>query len=73
MNAYVRIGIRLLYRGIRNRRIEGSKVKKILRSLTLKQGMKYDSPISVKEIKPFIRFFDLNMNEVDMPVGGFKT
>lgn len=48
-------------------------VKKILRSLTLKQGMKYDSPISVKEIKPFIRFFDLNMNEVDMPVGGFKT
>ncbi|EPY53319.1 phosphatidylserine decarboxylase Psd3 [Schizosaccharomyces cryophilus OY26] len=73
MNAYVRVGIRLLYRGIRNRRMEGTRVRKLLRSLTLRQGIKYDSPLSTKDIVPFIRFFDLNTDEMEKSIDEFKS
>lgn len=33
----------------------------MLDSLTKKQGLKYDSPASVKDIEPFIRFHNLNL------------
>ncbi|EPX71466.1 phosphatidylserine decarboxylase Psd3 [Schizosaccharomyces octosporus yFS286] len=73
MNAYVRVGIRLLYRGIRNRRMEGTRVRKLLRSLTIRQGIKYDSPLSTKDIVPFIKFFDLNTDEMEKPVNEYRT
>ncbi|EEB07794.1 phosphatidylserine decarboxylase Psd3 [Schizosaccharomyces japonicus yFS275] len=73
MNMYIRVGIRLMYRGIRNSRIEGARVKKALRNITLKQGKKYDSPSSLKDIPAFIKFFRLPLEEVYVPEGGFKT
>lgn len=33
----------------------------MLDSLTKKQGLKYDSPSSAKDIEPFIRFHHLNL------------
>lgn len=36
-------------------------MRRMLDSMTKKQGLKYDSPSSVKDIEPFIRFHNLNL------------
>ncbi|GAA5860151.1 hypothetical protein JCM8547_009204 [Rhodosporidiobolus lusitaniae] len=72
MAVYVRLGIRLMYRGLQ-RNTEGARVRRLLDSLTEKQGKKFDSPASAKEIEPFIRFHNLNMEEVLDPLSSFKT
>ncbi|KAL4064564.1 phosphatidylserine decarboxylase-domain-containing protein [Scleroderma yunnanense] len=72
MQVYVRLGIRLLYRGARGR-MEGARARRLLRSLTIKQGMKYDSPDSVRDIHPFIDFHKLNVDEILEPLESFKT
>src|SRR5579859_5683332 len=48
-------------------------VKQLLRSLSVKQGKKYDSPLSAREIKGFIAFHQLDMSEVLRPVEEFAT
>ncbi|GAA5985204.1 hypothetical protein JCM10908_002568 [Rhodotorula pacifica] len=72
MAVYVRLGIRLMYRGMSGN-MEGARIRRMLDSLTKKQGLKYDSPSSVKDIEPFIRFHHLNLNEVLDPLDSFKT
>ncbi|KAJ3715306.1 phosphatidylserine decarboxylase-domain-containing protein [Lentinula guzmanii] len=72
MQVYVRLGIRLLYKGMKSR-MEGSRARSLLKSLSIKQGVKYDSPESVRDIPPFIEFHKLDMNEVRDPVKSFKT
>ncbi|KIM63511.1 hypothetical protein SCLCIDRAFT_117153 [Scleroderma citrinum Foug A] len=72
MQVYVRLGIRLLYKGARGR-MEGARARRLLKSLTLKQGMKYDSPDSIRDIQPFIDFHKLNVNEILQPLESFKT
>ncbi|BGP57647.1 phosphatidylserine decarboxylase [Rhodotorula sphaerocarpa] len=72
MAVYVRLGIRLMYRGMSGN-MEGARIRRMLDSLTKKQGLKYDSPASVKDIEPFIRFHNLNLNEVLDPLPSFKT
>lgn len=47
-------------------------VKKLLRSMTLKQGVKFDSPESVAEIPRFIAYHKLNMSEVLDPIDSFS-
>jgi len=54
-------------------RMEGSRARRLLKSLSIKQGVKYDSPESVRDILPFIQFHRLDMNEVRDPVESFKT
>ncbi|KAK4048980.1 phosphatidylserine decarboxylase [Microbotryomycetes sp. JL221] len=74
MATYVRLGMRLLYRGVGvGGGMEGQRVRRMLESMTIKQGIKYDSPSSAREIKPFIDFHNLNMDEVLVPDEGFKT
>ena len=41
--------------------------------MSVKQGRKYDNPLSAREIKGFIEFHQLNMSEVLLPVEDFKT
>ncbi|KAG7089009.1 hypothetical protein E1B28_010722 [Marasmius oreades] len=72
MQVYVRLGIRLLYKGMRSR-LEGGRARRLLKSLSIKQGIKYDSPESVKGIPGFIAFHGLNMEEVLEPIESFKT
>lgn len=72
MQVYVRLGIRLLYKGARGR-MEGARARRLLKSLTIKQGMKYDSPESVRDIQPFIDFHKLDVREILEPVESFKT
>jgi phosphatidylserine decarboxylase len=45
----------------------------LLRSLSIKQGKKYDDPASAAEIESFIQFHQLNMDEVLLPKSEFKT
>lgn len=74
MSAYVRLGIRLLYRGIKSsRRMEAKRIRGLLRSLSIKQGRKYDSPSSVQSIMHFIKFHNIDMDDVLEPVENFKN
>lgn len=48
-------------------------VRKMLRSMSFKQGRKYDDPASAREIQNFINFHQLDMSEVLKPVEEFKN
>ncbi|KAK7204113.1 phosphatidylserine decarboxylase-like protein [Myxozyma melibiosi] len=73
MSPYVRTGIRLLYRGLKAREMERSRIRKMLASMSVKQGRKYDNPRSVKAIKPFIQFHQLDLSSVLKPLDQFKS
>ncbi|KAF3933177.1 hypothetical protein ABW19_dt0209378 [Dactylella cylindrospora] len=73
MSVYVRLGIRLLYKGLKSSSMEKKKIRQLLESLSWKQGKKYDNPASAREIKPFIAFHQLNLDEVLKPLDEFKT
>ena len=45
----------------------------MLRSMSFKQGRKYDDPASAREIQSFINFHQLDMSEVLKPVEEFKN
>jgi len=97
MSVYVRLGIRLLYKGLKSKDMEKkrsmcglsfiyvfteypprsiankSPVRKLLRGLSFKQGVKYDDPASKAEIQKFINFHQLDMSEVKYPIESFKN
>lgn len=73
MQVYVRAGIRLLYKGLGSSRMEGQRIRRLLHSMSVKQGLKYDAPESVKDIAPFIAFHNLDLNEILDPIDSFKT
>lgn len=45
----------------------------MLKSLSVKQGKKYDDPASKEDIPGFIKFHNLNMDEVLLPMEEFKN
>ncbi|KAL4931066.1 putative phosphatidylserine decarboxylase Psd2 [Aspergillus undulatus] len=73
MSVYVRLGIRLLYKGLKSRDMEKKRIRKILKSLSIKQGRKYDDPASAAQIRDFINFHQLDMSEVLLPLDEFKN
>lgn len=48
-------------------------VRRVLRSLSIKQGRKYDDPASASQIQDFINFHQLDMSEVLLPIEQFRT
>ena len=91
MQVYVRLGIRLLYKGATSR-MEGVRglfslgllspffahadlflARRLLKSLSIKQGLKYDAPESAHDIAPFIAFHGLNVDEILDPPDSFST
>ncbi|KZV90616.1 hypothetical protein EXIGLDRAFT_710770 [Exidia glandulosa HHB12029] len=72
MQVYVRLGIRLLYKGAKSR-MEGARARRLLKSMSVKQGLKFDSPESAREIPTFIVFHNLNVSEIREPITSFKT
>ncbi|KAH8092634.1 phosphatidylserine decarboxylase-domain-containing protein [Cristinia sonorae] len=72
MQVYVRLGIRLLYKGWKSR-MEGGRARRLLKSLSIKQGIKYDDPESARDIPAFIEFHNLDVNEILDPLPSFKT
>ncbi|KIW72518.1 phosphatidylserine decarboxylase [Phialophora macrospora] len=73
MSVYVRIGIRLLYKGLGAGEMEKKRIKKMLKSLSVKQGKKFDDPASAAQIPGFIAFHQLDMSEVLLPTSEFKN
>lgn len=73
MSIYVRLGIRLLYKGLKSREMEKKRIRKLLKGLSVKQGVKYDDPVSRNEIPKFIAFHQLDMSEVLYPLDHFKS
>ncbi|KAF8808440.1 hypothetical protein BYT27DRAFT_7188951 [Phlegmacium glaucopus] len=72
MQVYVRLGIRLLYKGATSR-MEGGRARRLLKSLSIKQGIKYDAPESAQDIAPFIAFHGLSVDEILDSPDSFKT
>ncbi|RDB27430.1 Phosphatidylserine decarboxylase proenzyme 3 [Hypsizygus marmoreus] len=72
MQVYVRLGIRLLYKGATSR-MEGGRARRLLKSLSIKQGIKYDAPESALDIPTFIEFHGLKVEEILDPLDSFKT
>ncbi|KAI1344718.1 phosphatidylserine decarboxylase-domain-containing protein [Xylariaceae sp. FL0016] len=73
MSVYVRLGIRLLYKGLKSKDMENKRIRKMLKGLSIKQGKKFDDPASKSEIESFIEFHRLDMSEVLLPVEEFKN
>ncbi|POR38412.1 Phosphatidylserine decarboxylase proenzyme 2 [Tolypocladium paradoxum] len=73
MSVYVRLGIRLLYKGLKSRDMENKRIRKMLKNLSIKQGRKFDDPTSKDEIEKFIEFHGLDMSEVLLPISEFKN
>ncbi|KAI0471218.1 phosphatidylserine decarboxylase-domain-containing protein [Xylaria cf. heliscus] len=73
MSVYVRLGIRLLYKGLKSKDMENKRIRKLLKGMSIKQGKKYDDPASKSQIEPFIAFHQLDMSEVLHPVEEFKN
>ena len=107
MQVYVRLGIRLLYKGsilgdiitisaylTRDIRVLGERwrvrevsrfiataistltnvtARRLLKSMSIKQGLKYDSPESKHDIQSFVQFYDLNVDEILEPIESFRT
>ncbi|KAF8958614.1 hypothetical protein BDZ97DRAFT_1761982 [Flammula alnicola] len=76
MQVYVRLGIRLLYKGATSR-MEGARgyifTLVDVFSSTSPQGVKYDDTESAKEIPTFVEFHGLNVDEILDPLDSFKT
>jgi phosphatidylserine decarboxylase len=47
--------------------------RRLLKSLSIKQGLKYDSPASALDIPTFIAFHNLDINEILDPIHSFKS
>lgn len=47
--------------------------RKLLKSMSIKQGRKYDSPESAADIRSFIQFHNLNVSEIREPIDSFST
>ncbi|KAI1823468.1 phosphatidylserine decarboxylase-domain-containing protein [Xylaria intraflava] len=73
MSVYVRLGIRLLYKGLKSKDMENKRIRKLLKGMSIKQGKKYDDPASKSQIEPFIAFHRLDMSEVLHSVEEFKN
>ena len=73
MSVYVRLGIRLLYKALGARDMERRMIRKMLRSMSVKQGKKYDDPASASSIEGFIAFHQLDMSEVLLPTSDFRN
>lgn len=60
ISAHVKLGMRIIYNG---KGTETKKFKALLKRMSVRQGKKFDSPSSVKQIVPFIKFHSLDMTQ----------
>ncbi|KAI9283661.1 phosphatidylserine decarboxylase-domain-containing protein [Umbelopsis sp. AD052] len=72
MSVYVRLGMRLLYKGMKTS-VQSKRAQRILLNMTMRQGRRFDSTKSAREIPSFITFHKLDMSEVRDPLHSFKT
>lgn len=61
MSITVRLGIRLLYKGLDKAKTK--RIRLLLRKLSIKQGIKFDHPSSARDIPSFIQFHKLDLKD----------
>lgn len=72
MGIYVRLGIRLLYKGLDKARKR--RVRALLYKASIKQGAKFDSPQLKNDIPSFIKFHKLDLSDcLYSDVSNYKT
>lgn len=54
-------------------RMEGGRARGLLKSMSIKQGIKYDAPESAKDIPTFIEFHNLDVTEILDPLDSFSA
>lgn len=62
ISAHVKLGMRIIYNG---KGKESKKFRALLKTLSVRQGKKFDDPASIRQILPFIKFHSLNMEEYE--------
>jgi hypothetical protein len=53
--------------------VPGLVARRLLKSLSIKQGIKYDSPESARDIHAFIDFHGLKVDEILEPIESFSA
>lgn len=61
MGIYVRLGIRLLYKGFD--KAKSRRIRQVLKKLSVKQGIKFDSPQLKNDIESFVKFHKLDLSQ----------
>lgn len=70
ISAHVKVGLRIIYNG---KGKESKKFRNLLKTLSIRQGKKFDDPTSVKQIESFIKFHHLDMSQcLDTTYGTFN-
>lgn len=62
ISAHVKLGMRIIYNG---KGKQSRNFRQLLRTLSMRQGRKFDDPSSVKQIESFIKYHSLNMSECE--------
>jgi phosphatidylserine decarboxylase len=70
---FIKVAMRLMYSHGAKFAVDTNRVKKILHSMSVKQGKKYSNPASVKDIDHFIEFHNLNREEMLDPAESFAN
>lgn len=65
ISGHVKLGMRIIYNG---KGVGSKKFKALLKSLSVRQGKKFDDPLSTRQIEPFIKFHSLNTSECEEQV-----
>ncbi|KAJ3323599.1 hypothetical protein HDV06_001623 [Boothiomyces sp. JEL0866] len=74
MPTYIRLGIRLLYQVAGSKSaVESRAIKRFLKNYTIKQGAKFDNPVSKAQISQFAAYHDLDLDEVLDPIDSFNN
>ncbi|SJM83941.1 related to Phosphatidylserine decarboxylase proenzyme 2 [Zygosaccharomyces bailii] len=60
ISAHVKLGMRIIYNG---KGKQSKNFRQLLKTLSVRQGRKFDDPSSVKQIESFIKYHSLNMSE----------
>lgn len=60
ISAHVKLGMRIIYNG---KSPESKKFRSLLKTLSIRQGKKFDSTASAKQIEPFIKFHSLDLSQ----------
>jgi len=71
---YIKVSLKLMYStNVGRLATSGKQVKGLLRRMTINQGKTYTNPSSVKAIKPFIAFHNLNLDEIRDDLDSFQN
>jgi len=75
MPSYIRLGIRILYQkaGAKFNAVESKSIKRLLKTMSEKQGKKFTDPLSRKDIQSFISYHSLPTEEILNPISSFAN